>query len=186
MAISSSSVAVVLGVVMGAALSAHPPASVSAVLLNGAAEQASTTNAELVCEVTQPNGLRVAWATLPPSPYWHGTDGLSTTLWPGGTIEFRPSGPGTVLPDGSLRMKFLWFKARSPMTIEGRRLDAPAQSLRAEINHAFDGEDFQPSHLVFATTGCWEVAAKAGDSALTFVTRVIKIGDGPTTKTKAG
>ena len=128
------------------------------------------------CEVTTPNGYRVAWATIGASPEWHGTNGLSTTLWPDGTVIFRRGGPGAELPDGSLRMKFLWFKTRQPLSIEGRRLDEPGPPLGADIDHAFDGADFQPSAIVFRSPGCWEVKAQAGDAALTFVTRVIRLG----------
>jgi hypothetical protein len=41
---------------------------------------------------------------------------------------------------------------------------------------------FQPSYLIFPTPGCWEVTALVGaheDSKLTFVTNIVKIGEGP-------
>jgi hypothetical protein len=31
-------------------------------------------------------------------------------LWPEGTVVFRPGGPGEILPDGSLSMKFGWTR----------------------------------------------------------------------------
>jgi hypothetical protein len=38
---------------------------------------------------------------------------------------------------------------------------------------------FQPSYLIFSTPGCWEVTGRVGEASLTFVTRVVKTGDGP-------
>jgi hypothetical protein len=135
---------------------------------------------EIECPVTTPNENRGPGATYrDQSRNWHGTDAIATGLWPDGTIVFRPGGPGFVLADGSLSMKFLWFKIRRPMTIEGRRLDAWAPPLRANVDHHFDAEDFQPSALIFPTPGCWEVTSRVGESVLTFVTRVVKIAEGP-------
>jgi hypothetical protein len=134
------------------------------------------------CEVTKPNGQYPAGSGVPGgASSFYGNESVATTLWPDGTITFRPGGPGFVLADGALQMKFLWAKARLPMTIEGRRLDAPAPPLRSDVNHAFDSEDFQPSALIFPTPGCWEVTSHVGRSALAFVTKVVKIGEGPST-----
>jgi hypothetical protein len=87
----------------------------------------------------------------------HGNAAISTALWPDDTVVVRRNGAGEVLSDGSLRMKFLWFKRPGAMTIEGRRLDGAAGPLRANLNHEFDSQDFQPSSLIFPTEGCWEV-----------------------------
>lgn len=61
------------------------------------------------------------------------------------------------------------------MTIEGRRLDAPAPPLWAEIPEGYRNIGFQPSGIVFPTEGCWEVTGKVGDASLTFVTLVVKV-----------
>jgi hypothetical protein len=48
-------------------------------------------------------------------------------LWPEGTVVFRPGGPGEILPDGSLSMKFGWTRGeglRGKLKINGRRLNA--------------------------------------------------------------
>ena len=104
-----------------------------------------------------------------------GNGQIWTNLWPNGVVLFRKGGAGFVLPDGSLKMKFLWWLAvNGPLTITGRRLDAPAPSLKAEMSPRARGAGFQPSLLVFPTSGCWEVTAKAGGSTLTFVTAVVK------------
>jgi hypothetical protein len=145
------------------------------------ADPAQSVNAnEIECHVTTPNERRGPGATYrDQSMNWHGTDAIATQLWPHGTIVFRPGGPGFVLPDGSLSMKFLWVKIRRPMIIEGRRLDTQAPPLRVNVDHQFDAEDFQPSSLIFPTPGCWEVTSRVGESSLTFVTRVVKIAEGP-------
>jgi hypothetical protein len=100
-----------------------------------------------------------------------------TWLWPNGTVVFKKGGAGEVYPDGSMRMKFLWLLTDDgPLTLEGRRLDGHAPPLRSIIPEGFVGQGFQPSSLVFPTTGCWEVTAKANGSTLTFVTRVVTDG----------
>ena len=134
-------------------------------------------DASAACPVTKPNG------NIPPgpspSPDLYGNGALWTGLWPDGTIEFRPGGPGFVLQDGSLKMKFPWWrKARAKLTITGRRLDAPAPPLQADIGASTDFQ-FVPTYIIFPTEGCWEVTGKAGKASLTLVTRVVKIGKGP-------
>jgi hypothetical protein len=51
--------------------------------------------------------------------------------------------------------------------------------LRAEVPSGYGDKGFQATALVFATPGCWEVTGRVGDAGLTFVTKVVKIGDGP-------
>ena len=95
-----------------------------------------------------------------------------------GTIVFPPDKPGWRLPDGSLRMKFGWFRGqgvRGKLTIHGKRLDAPAPPLRARISEGMGETGFQATALIFPTEGCWEVTGEVGDARLTFVTRVTKL-----------
>lgn len=130
------------------------------------------------CPVTMPNG-----STPPgerPSPHQHGNGDLWTGIWPGGIVTFSPNGPGEMLPDGSLSMKFFWWRAApgQPLTIEGRRLDAAAPPLRASIPDGYFGK-FQASGLIFASEGCWEVTGRVRDASLTFVTLVIKVAFDP-------
>jgi hypothetical protein len=136
------------------------------------------------CTVTVPNGSE------PPGVFSHhgpndnpgknsnlyGNGKLWTTLWPNGTVKFRPGGPGSVNSDGSLSMKFPWWRGvRGKLTIEGKRLDASAPPLRAIIPEGYPDTGFQSTGLVFPTEGCWEVTGKVGDTSLTFVTRVVKV-----------
>jgi hypothetical protein len=139
------------------------------------------------CAVTVPNGSE------PPGVFTHhgpndnpaknsnlyGNGKLWTVLWPNGTVEFRPGGPGFMDSDGSLSMKFPWWRGvRGKLTIEGRRLDASAPPLRASIPEGYGDTGFQSTALIFPTEGCWEVTGKVGEVSLTFVTRVVKVRGG--------
>ena len=101
-------------------------------------------------------------------------------LWPDGTIVFQPGGPGFILPDGSLSMKFGWLRGaglRGKLTIHGKRLDAAAPPLRANIPEGYGDTGFQATGLIFPTEGCWEVTGEVGDTSVTFITRVVKVKD---------
>jgi len=104
-------------------------------------------------------------------------------LRPDGTVVFRPGGAGFLTRDGFLVMKFGWTLGREgKLEVTGHRLDGDAPRLRAALGSAIDPPNFKPSYLIFPTPGCWEVSAQISDitdSKLTFVTRVVKIGDGP-------
>jgi hypothetical protein len=123
---------------------------------------------------THPPAAVLARAGIPGSGL-HGNGTIWTVAWPDDTVTFRKDGPGTIEPDGSLKMKFFWVLATDgPLTVAGRRLDGSAAPLRAEIPAGFVGQGFQPSGLIFSTPGCWEVTARANGSEFTFVTKVAK------------
>jgi len=128
-----------------------------------------------------PNGI-VAFLDRPAAGS-HGNRLLSVGpfgLWPNGIVVFKPGGAGFVTPDGSLGMKFGWRRGvRGQLTIEGRRLDASSRPLRADIPNGYGDFGFQATALIFPTPGCWEVTGHVGEASLTFVTLVVKIGDGP-------
>ncbi len=109
--------------------------------------------------------------------YGNASGTLFTEPWPGGKVVFTPEGPGSILPDGSLAMKWPWYRHNvvGQLAIEGRRLDAPAPPLRVEIPCCYDETGFQPSELIFPTEGCWEVTGKAGGAILKFVTLVLSV-----------
>jgi hypothetical protein len=119
--------------------------------------------------------------TVPTAADAYGTRELSVWLgWRDGTVVFRPGGPGFVLPDGALSMKFGWERGvRGHLTLEGHRLDAPAPPLRANIPRGYGDIGFQSTAIIFPTPGCWEVTGQVGNATLTFVTRVVQIGAGP-------
>ncbi len=140
---------------------------------------------EAPCRVTTPNG---AMAGVPePHEGSHGNRVLSVGpfgLWPDGTIVFKPGGAGFVTRDGALGMKFGWTRAvRGKLVVTGHRVDGSDAPLLFESDeNAYDEIGFQASYLIFPTPGCWQVAAQIDgreDSGLTFVTKVVKIGEGP-------
>ena len=132
------------------------------------------------CEVTKPNNVGILGQTERGS-YGNGRLAVGPFgLWPDGTVVFKPGGSGFVTQDGSLGMKFGWRRGvRGRLSISGRRLDAPALPLRAQIPDGYGDFGFQATYVIFSTPGCWEVTGRVGDAALTFVTNVVKIGEGP-------
>ena len=132
--------------------------------------QPATSN----CPVTVPNG------NTPPgeksSPSYYGNGQLWTALWPESTVVFRPGGPGSTAPDGTLGMKWPWWRGlNGNLSIQGRRLDGEAPPLRAQIPNGYGVAGFQPTALLFPTEGCWEVTGQVDAASLTFVTRVVKL-----------
>ncbi len=138
-----------------------------------------SSSAIAACRTTQPNGKSQPGFSGE-SNLGNEDSSLSTILGPGGKVIFEPGGPGFVLPDGSLEMKWPWFRAiQGDVVIGGRRLDAPAppmpeQVLRGEED-GYEETGFEPSALVFPGEGCWKVTARVGEARLTFVTLVVKI-----------
>jgi hypothetical protein len=66
-------------------------------------------------------------------------------------------------------VKVGWFRpAGETLEISGRRLDGEAPALKASIPCCYQTR-FQSTGLYFPTEGCWEVNARAGQSALDFV-----------------
>jgi hypothetical protein len=180
--VSSTSSALAIGVLSGALVVAPgAPARTSAV---STVEMNQSLGADAaVCPVTRPNGKRVEGRSGGGN---YGNDALVTGLWPDGTVVFKPGGPGFVLDDGALSMKFPWWRLRKgELTIEGRRLDGDAPPLRARIPCCYS-TGFQATSLIFPTPGCWEVTGRVGDGSLTFVTRVQKSGEGPTRRSTSG
>ena len=104
-------------------------------------------------------------------------ESLGTGLWPNGIIEFKLDGPGFILADGSLKMKFWWWRYRpGSLVLEGRRLDGPSPPMRSVVPHGYGDIGFQATSLIFPTPGCWQVTGRIGDDTLIFVTLVEKVG----------
>jgi hypothetical protein len=111
----------------------------------------------------------------------HGNGEIWTVLWPDGIVRLEQGGPGEIRSDGSLVMKFPWWRGEGvvgALQIEGKRLDAKAPPLRAEIPDGYGDTGFQASGLIFASEGCWQVTARAGQAELTIVTRVVQVDGG--------
>jgi hypothetical protein len=73
-------------------------------------------------------------------------------------------------------MKFGWWRGISGrLSIQGRRLDASAPLLGAEVLDGFGDGGFQASGVSFSTGGCWEINRAGGAARLTLVNVVIKV-----------
>jgi hypothetical protein len=133
------------------------------------------------CAVTKPNGIAAGFQQLAPGSYGNREVSVGPFgLWPDGIVVFKPGGAGFVTRDGSLGMKFGWLRGvLGKLKITGRRLDAQAPPLRAEVPDGYGDRGFQATYLIFPTPGCWEVTGHVGDSSVIFVTKVVKIGNGP-------
>ncbi len=125
------------------------------------------------CPVTIPNG------STPPgesaNQLYHGNGQLWTALWPQGVIEFSPAGPGEIRPDGSMAMKFPWWRAEAvsgAIEVSGERLDGTGSGVEIEAPDGYGDSGFQASALVFPSEGCWHVTARAGDAQLTFIVEI--------------
>jgi hypothetical protein len=62
------------------------------------------------------------------------------------------------------------------------RLEGAAPPSVFATNNGYGDIGFQASYLIFSTPGCWEVTAQVGereDSRITFITKVVKVGEGP-------
>jgi hypothetical protein len=101
-------------------------------------------------------------------------------LWPGGKVYFCPNCAGSFFADGSLSMKF-WFYRTIPgeVVIEGRKHNEPGPVAHlATLRGPADGygeTGFHPAALLFPEQGCWEVTARIGEAQMTFVTLVVWI-----------
>lgn len=128
------------------------------------------------CPVTLPNGKSPARPGASDFNLGNEEGSLFTIPWREGMVIFARDGPGFVLPDGSLAMKWPWWRrVRGKLTIEGRRLDAPAPAPRAEFTGGYGDSGFLPITLIFPTQGCWQITGKVGNARLTFVTLVVKV-----------
>jgi len=126
------------------------------------------------CPITQHNGIAPAGEQV--SAYYFEQGGLTTVLWPQGTVAFPPGGPGEIRADGSLAMKFPFWRGdeiRGQLMISGRRLDGDSPPAFGEIPEGYGDTGFQASVIVFPQPGCWEITARAGDAHMTFVVQVL-------------
>jgi hypothetical protein len=139
---------------------------------NGESSLSSST-----CRVTVPNGSRNS-AIVPKcrGRVWsggfqgnHGNGKLWTVLPEDGKLFITPE------KDESFRQKFPWWRGVcGHLRITGRRLDGPADPLKAFVAEGYGEAGFQASHVEFPSEGCWEITGKVGEAALTFVVEVHK------------
>jgi hypothetical protein len=126
------------------------------------------------CAVTLPNGSTPPGE--PPSPnHYHGNGSLWALLGRNGVI---PISPGYVNSQNLLQHKTAWWRSISGrLEIKGRRLDADAPPLQAEIPDGYGATGVQAVRLLFPSEGCWEVTGNVGEKSLSFVTYVVRVPD---------
>jgi hypothetical protein len=144
------------------------------VIVTGCGGLAPTTTPVAACNPTRPNGDSPAGEQAAPTYYGNGR--LYTTgLWPNGEIR---ADPRSVAADGSIGLKFAWWRApgvgaAGDLQIVGHELSTNA-SIVASIPDGY-GQHFQATGITFPTDGCYEITARSGDTALTFVVKVVKV-----------
>lgn len=120
------------------------------------------------CPVTEP-----AWVKPPDDPAVQGTAEFghyfvnedrsmwASAWWAGQEEQYlRASAEG---------IKMGWFRpAGAALEITGQRIDGQAPPLETRIPCCYPTR-FQAVGMLFPTEGCWEVAAKAAESELSFV-----------------
>ena len=132
--------------------------------------------------MTKPNGQAPADAK-PDTPgsfsAWHGSEKLAAAIprngvWNCDALK-KDYGP---LPAGWLHMKLGWWRGvAGKLEITGRRLDGPAEPLKARVPEGYGEKGLQVSGVGFPTEGLWEVTGKVADETVTFVVRVKKNAD---------
>jgi hypothetical protein len=138
------------------------------IVLVGCGESRATQT----CAPTQPGGAA-------PRGFNYGSDGLAVELWPRGVLVAGtlPDGGSyaSIKPDGSVVTKLGWWRGvPGALRITGRRTDATAPPLRADVPDGYGPTGFQATQITFASTGCWKVLARVGNERLDFVVRVRK------------
>jgi hypothetical protein len=155
--------------------------AIAALTLGGAADRATPSPAATPfdCPISQPNGgdppLDAIVAGRGSGGY--GNDALWTTLtmWSEQPGLVPAPNDAHLQSDGSVNeLKWAWYRyVPGKLTIEGRRLDAPAPPLEAWVPDGYGDQGFQVSGITFPSDGCWEVTGHVGNDSLTFVVLVI-------------
>jgi hypothetical protein len=119
------------------------------------------------CPVTRPNG-----STPPgvPGSRFFGGGGLWTLVWPHGLVLVPKENVG---PDGSLEMKFPWWRGPGVtgyLQITGE--DVASQRPVEARTAGYGRTGFNASAIFFPTEGCYRVTGRAGGAGITFVTLV--------------
>jgi len=131
-------------------------------------------DAAFVCPVTAPQGRN-----LPAGyPVNHG-DGTGLAAIAFSPVVFKPGGPGCVARDGSLLMKWGWWRGvRGQLSVTGRSFEGKPGAVRVAFVPSGD-IGFQPTALAFPGPGCWEVTGAVAEARVSFVVLVEKIAEGP-------
>jgi hypothetical protein len=122
------------------------------------------------CPATVPNGATPQGESQ--SDLHHGNGELFVALWPEGRIIFEPGGPGEIREDGSLAMKFPWWRGDGivgQLEITGRNRSGDGPPIEAIIPDGYGDTGFQSTAIVFPSEGCWEITGRAGEAELTVI-----------------
>jgi hypothetical protein len=131
-------------------------------------------------------GSKTAQACRPTAPHGdarngfnYGDDGLAVALWPDGKLVAGtlPDGGSyaDIKSDGSIVAKLGWWRgAAGGLEITGKRTDADAPPLRADIPDGYGPTRFQATGITFASAGCWDVTGRVDDEQLTFTVLVTR------------
>lgn len=130
--------------------------------------------------MTPPNRSVPPGAGLTAAGFNYGNAYLRAELWPHGRLVAGPLPGGaswaTIRPDGSIDAKLGWWRGvLGKLAIRGRRLDATAPPLRADVPEGYEATGFQPTGITFPTVGCWKVVGRVELASLTFVVKVTKV-----------
>lgn len=163
------------------------PISSAALPMNTSPAMPTQSQSINSCPTSRPNLTKSPdehYISVEGGGYGNAESGLFTVLWPGGVVLFYPGGPGQIDSNGSLEMKWLWYRTiLGEVVITGRRLDAPAPTMPEVILRGkpdgYGETGFHPSQLVFPSEGCWEVTAKVKEASLQFVTLLVKVAFEP-------
>lgn len=133
------------------------------------------------CPVTVPPPTDAKAPPFSAASFSYGTARLRANIWPHGVLRAGPLPGGgsyaTINRDGSIYAKLGWWRGvPGNLTIHGRRLDANAPPLLAEVhNGSYGAAGFIPSGLIFPSVGCWRITGRQGTARLTFVVKVVKV-----------
>lgn len=135
-----------------------------------------------VCDMTDVRGRPAPDPARPSFNYGNARIRVALVPADGRLVAGRLHGGGkraTVNADGSIDAKFGWWRAgNGKIRISGRRLDASARPLAADVSDGYPA-GFQATTLTFPTTGCWRVTGRYGRTSLTFTMLVLKSPLGP-------
>ena len=137
----------------------------------------ATTNAGR-CPVTVPTRVVPDDAGFSAEGFnWGGARLRVHLYWPKGVLPvgiLKDGGSYAIAADdGSIWVKLGWWRGiRGRLTIRGRRLDAPAPPVVAEVPDGYGDRGFVPSGLRFPSAGCWRVTGALGRARVGFVVKV--------------
>jgi hypothetical protein len=79
--------------------------------------------------------------------------------------------PGSIRANGSVRVKFLWRRAKrgaGRLWVMGRSTSGTGR-FRLDTGNTYPRRKFVPSGVVFPAPGCWSLGVKSGKARLSFV-----------------